>query len=89
MAKCNFEVEVTKPMDGLIEHAREGIRNAGGTFEGDSKSGNYSIPTPLGKVVGTYTVEQNTIHFEINEKPLLVGCKKIESELRKQLDVAG
>ncbi|CAD0009462.1 hypothetical protein [Flavobacterium chungangense] len=85
MTKCNFNINFTEPVDKLIEKAKNGITSIGGTFEGNMKKGIYSIPTQAGKVTGNYLVKENSIVFEIIDKPALVSCKKIENELRKYL----
>ncbi len=85
MAKCNFNVDYTDPVEKLIEKAKSGITSMGGTFEGDTVNGKYSIPTKAGKVTGLYLVQENSIIFEITDKPGLVSCKRIENELRKYL----
>jgi hypothetical protein len=85
MSACNFSIGFTDPIDQLIEKARNGISSAGGTFNGGSDSGSYSIPTALGSISGTYTVQENSITFVINEKPGLIGCGKIEKELKRYL----
>jgi hypothetical protein len=85
MAKCNFSVDSAQPVAQLIDKAKKAIASAGGTFDGNTEKGNYSIPTPLGKITGAYTVNGNVIAFEITDKPFLVGCSKIEDELKKYL----
>lgn len=85
MAACNFSIGFTDPIEQLIEKARNGIANAGGTFKGGSESGSYAIPTALGSINGTYTVQDGSITFVINEKPGLIGCGKIEKELKRYL----
>jgi len=88
MAKCNFNIGFNEPIGKLIEKAKSGIASIGGTFEGNTQKGNYSIPTQVGKITGSYHVQDNSIAFEIIDKPFLVSCKKIEDELRKYLGTA-
>ncbi|RZJ72568.1 hypothetical protein [Flavobacterium sp.] len=85
MAKCNFNIAVIEPIEILIEKAKNGITSIGGTFEGTTEKGTFSIPTKAGKIIGNYSVNHNSIEFEITDKPILVGCKKIETELKKYL----
>jgi hypothetical protein len=85
MARCNFTIEFEEPEEKLIERAKNGITSKGGTFEGNTEKGLFSMPTPAGKVVAAYTVNGNQIHFEIMDKPLIVGCNRIEEELRKRI----
>lgn len=86
MAKCNFSIDFEGPIAPLIEKASNEIIAAGGSFNGDINSGSFQIPTPLGKVSGSYTVRGNAINFEITNKPIVISCAKIEAELRKRLD---
>ncbi|MCD6067893.1 MAG: hypothetical protein K0S33_2719 [Bacteroidetes bacterium] len=87
MAKCNFDIAVKEPVEQLIAKARSGISSANGSFEGNNEKGNYSIPTALGSISGTYTAQDSTIRFEITDKPGIIPCSKIEKELRKYLGV--
>ncbi|GAB3174836.1 hypothetical protein [Telluribacter humicola] len=83
MAQCNISINFNEPIDQLVEKAEDGITSIGGAFIGNTNSGEYSIPTPVGNIMGNYTVTDRLINFEISKKPLLVTCKKIEDELRK------
>jgi hypothetical protein len=86
MAKCNFNIDFTEPIETLIEKAKDVITSTGGTFEGDTVRGHYSIPTKLGKITGDYSVSGSSIAFAITDRPGLVGCNRIENELRKYLN---
>lgn len=86
MAKCDFNIAVTDPIEVLIERAKKGIEKKGGSLNGDTTQGNYEIPTQLGKITGDYSVIESDINFIIKSKPVLVSCKKIEDELRKYLN---
>jgi hypothetical protein len=85
MAKCNFDIEFDEPKEKLVERARNGITSKGGTFEGNTEAWMFSMPTPAGKVVASYTVNGNLIGFEIIDKPFVVSCNRIEDELRKRI----
>lgn len=86
MAKCNFKIDFNEPTEKLIERAKNGIISIGGTFkEEGTLKGNYTIPTKAGKITGNYVVQNNTVAFEITDKPIVVTCKKIEDELKKYL----
>lgn len=86
MAKCNFNINFTEPIETLIRKAEDAITSIGGTFDGDTVKGNFSIPTRAGKITGKYSVSDRSIAFEITDKPILVSCNKIENELRNYLD---
>ena len=85
MAKCEFGIDFTGSAQDLIEKAEKAIQDAGGSFSGDTSSGSFSVPTPLGKINGKYTISGQTIHITITEKPLLVPCKMIENKLKEYL----
>ena len=82
---CYFTISVEQPIALLIEKARKGITSNGGTFEGDTNRGSYSIPVPTGTIRGNYTVTDQEIAFEITAKPAIPTCKRIEKELRDYL----
>jgi len=85
MAKCNFSIGFHEPIEQLINKAKTGITNAGGTFNGNTESGSYTVPSPIGEIAGNYNVAGSSIMFEIISKPMFLGCDRIESELRKYL----
>lgn len=85
MAKCDFSIDFTGTSDLLIGRAKDAINNAGGMFDGDPQTGDFSISTPIGKIAGDYQVSGQTITFSITDKPFLLGCGRIENELRKYI----
>lgn len=85
MSNCNFSIDFSEPAEALITKAKNAIDAMGGSFEGSTESGSLSISTPLGKVNGTYSIENSTAHFTIHEKPMFLSCNMIEDQLRKHL----
>lgn len=83
MPRCQFSIEFSGPAEILIQKAKEGISQAKGSFDGDEVSGSFKVPTPLGSIAGTYEVEASAITITVQNKPMLLGCGRIESELRK------
>ena len=49
----------------------------------DFSVGPSSLPTPLGKIIGSYEIKENIAQFEISEKPFFVNCNLIESKLKE------
>ncbi|HOZ87632.1 MAG TPA: hypothetical protein PL029_07740 [Bacteroidia bacterium] len=86
MPKCNFTIPFSGSPEALIEKARKAIGEAKGNFSGDTGSGFFSLSTPLGPVNGSYNISESAIHVEIDNKPVFVGCGKIENELQKYLN---
>lgn len=83
MSKCNFSIDFTDSVEVLIQKAQSAITGAGGSFSGDAASGGFIIPTPVGKVTGSYAVESQVFHVSIEDKPIFLTCNKLETELTK------
>jgi hypothetical protein len=61
------------------------IEQRGGSIQGDSSQGSISFPSPLGGINGAYSISDYIISIEIQKKPFLISCSKIESEIRNAL----
>ena len=85
MSDCKFDITFNNSAAELVEKAKQSITNAGGEVTGDLTSGVFTIPSPLGKISGAYTIVQQVASFHILEKPLFVGCGLIESTINKYL----
>lgn len=82
MATCTFAISFTQGVNEMIHTVQESILKVEkATFNGNSSSGNFSLPTPLGHVNGIYKITDSIAHFSIVEKPMLVPCSLIESKL--------
>lgn len=82
MAACTFEIPFTQDVNEMIQTIQQSILKVEhATFEGNNSNGLFSLPTPLGRVTGTYKITNSTAHFSIDEKPMLVPCSLIESKL--------
>ena len=82
---CSFSIDFPQSAQQLVEMAESSVVSAGGKFEGNEKEGEFCLYTPMGKVKGYYEIENNSININIKEKPMLVGCNRIENELRRYL----
>jgi hypothetical protein len=85
MASCGFSIEFSESAESLVARARQAILKATGTFEGNVSAGSFAVHTPIGKVKGSYTTNTSSIHIHIDQKPMLLGCDRIEKELRNYL----
>ncbi|MBC7745569.1 MAG: hypothetical protein H7096_10740 [Flavobacterium sp.] len=85
MARCGFSIEVTGSPEILIEKASLAIAQAGGIFKGREKGGNFSFSTPIGNISGDFFITGQVATFNITNKPFLLGCGRIENELRKYI----
>ena len=83
MAQCDFSIEFSDTPESLIKRATEGITQAKGEFTGDITQGFFTVPTPLGNIQGRYMIEGSVINLFVADKPMLISCKRIETELRK------
>ncbi len=83
MARCQFSIEFSGAAEELLQKAKDGITRARGNFEGGAGEGSFKVPTPLGDIKGAYTIEGSVISITVADKPMLLGCGRIESELRK------
>lgn len=84
MAECIFTFPFTENAQILVERAKTAIlKNEQATFNGNEINGNFSLPTPLGKIIGSYEIKENIAQFEISEKPFFVNCNLIEAKLKE------
>ena len=83
MPKCDIIITFSGSAPDLAAKAKHAIEDAGGEFAGDATNGTFSTPTPLGNVVGTYTVTGQQFRALITSKPFLVTCKQIENKLNE------
>jgi len=89
MSKCNFSIPFEGTAAEVKTKAETAIKNAGGIFEGDTTSGIFSLPTPLGEIKGSYIMNNvSPITVDILEKPLFVPCNQIEAKLNGYLNPA-
>ncbi len=86
MAKCTISIPLTKAPDIVIEAAKKRIADAGGKMEGDTASGTFQVSIPvMGKIAGDYRMSSDAMVVDVNEKPFVLPCGKIEEWLKKQL----
>ncbi|MFO0592703.1 MAG: hypothetical protein U0441_34485 [Polyangiaceae bacterium] len=83
MANHTFQVTFQGTADEIVAKAKSGIQSQGGTFTGDTATGNLIANTPAGKVKGNYRVSGQVISFEITDKPFVVPASVIEAQVRK------
>jgi hypothetical protein len=82
---CSFSINFTQPAEMLVAAAEKALTEAGGKFDGTETNGAFSLFTPLGNVRGSYMISEGTIRVVVHEKPMLVGCNRIENIMRKYL----
>lgn len=77
---CEFSVPFGATPDELVKGAKAGIEGRGGSFVGDTRTGDFVIKTPVGAVKGGYTIRGSEISVKITKKPFVVTCKVIEQK---------
>jgi hypothetical protein len=85
MSKCNFSISFNGNVEQLLAKAKSAITTTGGQFSGDVAGGEFSLPTFVGTITGSYDVSPNQLNIEISDKPFFLPCSKIEEELRKYM----
>ena len=86
MSNCNFDIEFTQSAGEVRRLAESAIVSAGGEFSGDEGSGRFRLSTGIGSIKGNYTINGTVLSVSISDKPMFVGCGRIESEIRKYLE---
>jgi hypothetical protein len=82
---CEFSRQVAGPAAEAVLRARRPIEASGGSLAGDGQRGVIRVPTPLGEILGEYTIAGNTIAFRITQKPFLVPCAAIQARVDRFL----
>lgn len=86
MASCDpFDVNFSGSAQQLFEKLQTLIQDAHGTISGDAAGGAFTIPTPLGKVEGTFSTSGQTCEIHITKHPFLLSCKRIESFVKDHI----
>jgi hypothetical protein len=79
---CNFSLPITSDPQTALAKARKAVQSQGGTFEGDTNNGNFSVSVFGNTIAGSYTVNGSELAIIISEKPFLLPCPAIESYLK-------
>ncbi len=82
---CEFKVPFSGNADEILKKAKELVESQGGSFQGDTFMGEFSVAVFGNRVAGAYAVEGNILQMEITEKPMMVPCNMIESFLVSKL----
>lgn len=83
---CEFDLTIKDTADSFLQRAQVLAQKMNGDFTGTTASGTFNIPTALGSISGTYTVANNTVHINVSDKPIFMGCDMIADLLRKKLE---
>jgi hypothetical protein len=85
MSDCSFSIDFNGSPSQVIGKARDAITGAGGSFNGDENEGEFSLPL-IGNLKGSYSIDSSTLNVNIQKRPMLLSCGRIEKELRRYLD---
>ena len=80
MAECSFQFKLETAPAETINKVKAKIEQEGGTFNGDDNQGKFSLPTPVGKIEGSYQVTSDELKIDINKKPAFLPCSMLEGE---------
>jgi hypothetical protein len=86
MSACSFTIPFTKPVNEILQKAKETVESQEGTFTGNETEGNFDVSVFGNTIVGNYTVAGNELTIHISDKPFLVPCNMIESFLSSKLN---
>jgi hypothetical protein len=84
MSKCSFSIPFSGSPEQVYSKAKAAVEKQGGSFSGDSTSGNFSISV-FGNISGSYTVSGNQLDIVIEDKPMMIPCAAIENVLKSQI----
>lgn len=87
--KTKLSCAFTYPISALPAFiaVSEHIKSQNGEFEGDEKGGKFTISTPVGLIIGDYTVNSDEIEVFIRKKPFIVPCAFIQQQLNSLLKI--
>lgn len=85
---CNFSINYPNPKEQLVAQLRSAIMSQSNAhFEGDNTTGAFAFTAMGFDIAGNYGINGDIIEVNITDKPFLVSCSKIESEIKKFLGV--
>jgi hypothetical protein len=82
---CTFTLQHAGTPDTLYPVAKRQISSGGGSITGSPTSGSIAMPSAAGVIRLNYTASQGSIAVVVTDKPWVVSCAKIQSELAKIL----
>jgi len=85
MSACNFSIPFSGSAENILEKASSTVKSQGGTFTGDTTSGNFEVSVFGNTIIGTYNVSNQVLNIVIDSKPFLVPCSAIEGFLKSKI----
>lgn len=81
MASCTFTLHFDSTADALFTAARAAVVGQGGTFAGTPQQGRAALPTEVGTIHWTYTVQGQNLRIDVTDKPWLVSCGDVQQQM--------
>jgi len=53
---CNFTITFQGSAGDFVAKAKAKVEENNGTFDGDTSSGSFDVPTPIGHISGDYSI---------------------------------
>lgn len=81
---ASFNIDFPGDSNQFVLSANSAIKNKGGIFNGNEKTGTFSLQTLIGAIRGTYQVvseanaPQTKVAITITKKPMIVPMSKIQ-----------
>lgn len=82
---CKFQLPFSVPAESALEKAKSAVESQGGTFNGDTTSGDFELTVFGNHIKGNYTIEGQLLNLEVTDKPFFVPCSMVESFLKKEI----
>jgi hypothetical protein len=82
---CNFSIQFQGSADAILNRARSAVQSQGGSFTGDTNSGNFHVTVFGSTIGGSYFVSGQELNLVIDKKPFLIPCGTIEGYLKKEI----
>jgi hypothetical protein len=88
MSTCDpIQVTVSGNSAAIFDKIKTFVESHGGVVNGDQNSGDISAKIPvLGAFHGNYLISGQTVTITVTQKPLLLPCSTIESNVRDFLN---
>ena len=67
---CDFSIPFTGNAEAVLAKARGAVQSQGGTFTGDTNSGDFHVSVFGNKIVGNYTVSGQTLIVNITDRTI-------------------
>ncbi len=84
---CSFSYEYLNTPEEIIDKLRETAANNHGTFDGNTKSGNFTMGRGIKRLAGNYIfIDDDVININITRKSRLVTCQKIDNALKNYFE---